>query len=137
MKSLKSVLIVLSILMSTPLFANTTLNLTVSGMHCGGCETKFKTAATGIKGIIGVTSVSAANGNAVIVYDEKQITPEGAVKELADRSGFTVSANTGAALTSATGVPAACCIKGQSNPSCTQKEKAKCAKKKCGKPANQ
>ncbi len=137
MKSLKSLLILLSIITSAQLFATSTLNLTVKGMHCGGCESKFKTAATGIKGIQEVTSVSAENGNAVIVYDEKLITPEKAVKELADQTGFTVSANTGAAKTIAEGKTAGCCMKGQSNPSCKQSAKEKCAKKKCDKPANQ
>ena len=134
MKSLKTLFIVLSMLIAAPIIANTTLNLTVKGMHCGGCETKFKTAAAGINGIKEVTSVSAANGNAVIVYDEKQTTAEKAVKELAEQSGFTVSASAGAAVTTATGKPAGCCMAGQSNPSCKDKDKAKCAKTKCDKP---
>ena len=133
MKSLKTLFIVLSMLMAAPIIANTTLNLTVKGMHCGGCETKFKTVASGIEGIKEVTSVSAANSNAVIVYDEKTTSSDKIVKSLAEQTGYTVSAAAGAAVTTATGKPAGCCMAGQSNPSCQDKDKAKCAKTKCDK----
>lgn len=134
MKTKNLFLLLGSVLLSAVLFANSTLNLTVKGMHCGGCETKFKTAASGIKGIVSVTSVSADKGNAVIVYDEKQTNPEKTIKELAEQTGFTVSASNGTTVTTATGKPAGCCMAGQNNPSCSQKDKAKCAKKKCDKP---
>jgi copper chaperone CopZ len=103
-------------------------------MHCGGCETKFKTVASGIEGIKEVTSVSAANSNAVIVYDEKTTSSDKIVKSLAEETGYTVSAAAGATVTTATGKPAGCCMAGQSNPSCKDKDKAKCAKTKCDKP---
>ena len=134
MKSLKTLFIVLSMLIAAPIIANTTLNLTVKGMHCGGCETKFKTVASGIDGIKEVTSVSAANSNAVIVYDEKTTSSDKIVKSLAEQTGYTVSASAGAAVTTATGKPAGCCMAGQSNPSCKDKDKAKCAKTKSDKP---
>ena len=134
MKSLKTLFIVLSMLIAAPIIANTTLNLTVKGMHCGGCETKFKTVASGIDGIKEVTSVSAANSNAVIVYDEKTTSSDKIVKSLAEQTGYTVSAAAGATVTTATGKPAGCCMAGQSNPSCKDKDKAKCAKTKCDKP---
>lgn len=134
MKSLKTLFIVLSMLIAAPIIANTTLNLTVKGMHCGGCETKFKTVASGIDGIKEVTSVSAANSNAVIVYDEKTTSSDKIVKSLAEETGYTVSAAAGATVTTATGKPAGCCMAGQSNPSCKDKDKAKCAKTKCDKP---
>ncbi len=134
MKTLKSISILLSIVFTTQLFANSTLNLSVKGMHCGGCETKFKTVATGINGIKEVTSVSASNSNAVIVYDEKATTSDNIVKSLAEQTGYTVSVTSGAAVTTATGKPAGCCMSGQSNPACKQSDKAKCAKTKCDKP---
>ncbi|MBP8192800.1 MAG: heavy-metal-associated domain-containing protein [Chitinophagales bacterium] len=134
MKSLKTLFIVLSMLITAPIIANTTLNLTVKGMHCGGCETKFKTVASGIEGIKEVTSVSATNSNAVIVYDEKTTSSDKIVKSLAEETGYTVSAAAGATVTTATGKPAGCCMAGQSNPSCKDKDKAKCAKTKCDKP---
>lgn len=115
-------------------FTKSTLNLSVKGMHCGGCETKFKTAASGINGITEVKSVSAANSVAVVEYDEKTISAEKVVKALADQTGFTVSTTNGTAVTTATGKPASCCMQGQSNPSCKQGDKEKCAKSKCDKP---
>ena len=134
MKKLPFLLIALSAFFLLPAFGNNTLNLTVKGMHCSGCETKFKSAASNVKGIVEVTSVNAAAGNAVITYDEKIITPEKAVQELADKSGFSVSASTEKGVSSAEGKPAVCCMKGQNNPSCTKGEKAKCVKK-CNKDA--
>ncbi len=117
-------------------FANSTLKLSVKGMHCGGCETKFKTVASGVKGVTEVTSVSASNNNAVLVFDEKSTSADLIVKTLAEKTGYTVEVTSGAAVTSATGKPAGCCMSGQSNPSCKDKDKAKCAKTKCDKPEN-
>lgn len=134
MKSLTSILFTLSLVISAQLFANTTLNLSVKGMHCGGCETKFKTAASDISGIKEVVSVSAANSNAVVIYDEKATSADKIVKSLADQTGYTVSVTSGAAASTAVGKPAGCCMAGQSNPSCKDKDKAKCAKQKCDKP---
>lgn len=75
MRKLQSLLILLSVAVSAQLMANTTLNLSVKGMHCGSCEKKFKTAAGGISGIVEVSAVSAESNNAVVVYDEKQPLP--------------------------------------------------------------
>ena len=133
MKKINTLLLLTAITLST-VFAKSTLNLSVKGMHCGGCETKFKTVATSIKGVTEVTSVSAANSSAVVEYDEKTITAEKVVESLAKETGYTITANSGATTTTATGTPAGCCQKGQSNPSCKQGDKAKCAKKKCDKP---
>lgn len=113
-------------------FANKTLNLSVKGMHCGGCEMKFKSVASDIEGIKEVSSVSASNSNAVIIYDEKATTEEKVIKALAEQTGYTVAATNG--TTTATGKPAGCCMSGQSNPSCKTSDKAKCAKTKCDKP---
>lgn len=135
MKTLRTLLLLLSISVSGQLLADTTLNLSVKGMHCGGCESKFKSAASGIKGVQEVKSVSAANSSAVVVYDEKAISAEKLIQSLADQTGYTVAASTGATVTTAEGKPAGCCMKGQNNPSCSQKEKAKCTKKKCDKAA--
>ena len=131
MKNIYS-LVVLLTLSSLSLFANKTLSLSVKGMHCGGCEVKFKSVAADIEGIKEVSSVSASNSNAVIIYDEKTTTEEKVIKALAEQTGYTVSAVSG--TTPATGKPAGCCMAGQSNPSCKDKDKAKCAKTKCDKP---
>ncbi|MFN8295451.1 MAG: heavy-metal-associated domain-containing protein [Chitinophagales bacterium] len=125
-------LFVLVVFTFLSVYANKTLNLSVKGMHCGGCEMKFKSAASDIEGIKEVSSVSASNSNAVIIYDEKTTTEEKVIKALAEQTGYTVSAVSG--TTTATGKPAGCCMSGQSNPSCKDKDKAKCAKTKCDKP---
>jgi copper chaperone CopZ len=109
--------------------AKSTLNLTVKGMHCSGCETKFKTAAAGIKGIEAVNEVSASTGTAVIVFDEKAISAEEAIKALAEKSGFTVSASSNGTTVTANGKPSGCCMDGKSNASC-KKARAKAAKSK-------
>lgn len=120
MNTLKSLLIFSILFISTSLIAGNTLSLSVKGMHCGGCETKFKTLATNINGIETVSEVSATEGTATIVYNEKVISAEKAIEELATQSGYTISAVTSMGAVSAEGTPAACCKKGT---------KAKCDKK--------
>ena len=134
MKKINTLLLLMAITFSA-VFATSTINLSVKGMHCGGCETKFKSAATAINGVTEVVSVSAANSSAVIVYDEKTVSAEKIIKTLADQTGYTVSATTGTTVTKAEGKPAGCCQKGQNNPSCKKEDKEICAKKKCDKPA--
>lgn len=115
------------------LFAKSKLNLDVKGMHCGGCEAKFKSAASGIKGVSEVTSVSAADSKAVVVYDETIITAEKLVAELASQTGYSVSSSTAAGTVAVTGTPNGCCAKGQGAPACEQgkskKGKSNCSKK--------
>ena len=128
MKKLTLLLLFAGIFFS-PLYSNSILNLNVKGMHCGGCEVKFKSAAAEVNGIKEVTSISAANGNAVISFDEKVITAEKVVQELASKSGFGISATTVDGISTSEGKPAGCCMKGQHNPSCKKEDKAKCTKK--------
>ncbi len=133
MKKTNTLLLFMAITFSTA-FAAKTLNLSVKGMHCGGCETKFKTVAEDINGITEVTSVSAANNNAVIVFDEKTTTEEKIIRTLAEQTGYTISSTNSSESITVSGKPAGCCMKGQSNPACKQADKAKCAKTKCDKP---
>ena len=102
---------------------NPTLDLKVSGMHCGGCENKFKAAATKIEGIDEVTAVSAASGTATIRYNPSEISAEKAVQALAEATGYTVTATTSLGMVQSEGKPAGCCSKGQSNPACKKSEK--------------
>ena len=121
---------------SVAIFAKSTLNLDVKGMHCGGCEAKFKSTATGIAGVTEVTSVSAANGKAVIVYDEKLISDKKLVAELASKTGYNASASTSTGTVAVTGTPSGCCAKGQGAPACKEGESKKDCKKgktKCDK----
>lgn len=94
------------------------LSLKVEGMHCGGCETKFKTAASKITGIVKVKSVSAEAGSASILYDPSVITAEKAIQSLAENTGYTVSATTAMGEVQAAGKPSGCCMKGQKSPGC-------------------
>ncbi len=131
--NLLSVLIIVSV----AIFAKSTLSLNVKGMHCGGCEMKVKKIATEINGVTEVTSVSAADSKAVIVYDEKTITADKLVAELASKTGYSVSAISENGAVSATGKPTGCCTKGQGAPACKEgvskkdckKDKSKCDKK--------
>ena len=66
MKKLQLLSILLSAVISAQLMANTPLNLSVKGMHCGSCEKKFKTTAVGISGVVEVSAVSAVNSNVVV-----------------------------------------------------------------------
>lgn len=134
MKKLFS-LVTICCMLSAVSFAGNSLTLNVKGMHCVGCETKFKSAAASVKGIEEVKSVSAAEGSAVVTYDEKVISAEDAIKALAENSGFGVTATTEQGAVTAEGKPAACCMKGQASPACKKGEGEKCTakKKSCGK----
>lgn len=125
MKKLNTLLLLVAITFST-IYAKSTLNLTVKGMHCGGCETKFKAKATSINGVSDISSVSSANNTAVIEYDEKTVSAEKIIKTLAEQTGYSITDNK---TTTVEGKPAACCQKGQKNAACT--DKGKNAKKKC------
>lgn len=121
MKIIHSFFLLLSIVVSGQLIANTTINLNVKGMHCGSCESRFKSSAKNIKGIIEVSSVSAANNNAVVVYDEKVISADNLMKTLSDKTGYAVSAS-GEAVSEKTETSKTTCS-----------DKAKCSQKKCDK----
>ncbi len=125
MKKTNTLLLLFAITFSA-VFAKSTLNLTVKGMHCGGCETKFKSTAKDLNGITDITSVSSANNTAVIEYDEKVVSADKIIKTLAEQTGYTITDNK---TTTVEGKPAACCQKGQKNATCT--DKSKNSKKKC------
>lgn len=130
MKKINLLLLLVAITFST-IFAKSTLNLTVKGMHCGGCETKFKAKATSINGVSDISSVSSANSTAVIEYDEKVVSAEKIIKTLAEQTGYTITASANNKTTTVAGKPDACCQKGQKNAACT--DKSKNSKKKCDK----
>lgn len=130
MKKTNILLLLVAITFST-VFAKSTLNLAVKGMHCSSCETKFKAKATSIDGVSSINNVSSANNTATIEFDEKTISAEKIIKTLADQTGYTITASINNANTTAEGKPAACCQKGQKNAACSDKDKN--AKKKCDK----
>ncbi|HPW86118.1 MAG: heavy-metal-associated domain-containing protein [Chitinophagales bacterium] len=130
MNTLKSIFVLAAISVSSLLMAGT-LNLNVKGMHCGGCETKFKSNATSINGIQEVSAVSAEKGTATIEFDEKVISAEKAIEALAQKTGYTISAVTKVGEVKADGTPAGCCTKGNTKAACKKgEEAAKCTKTK-------
>ena len=99
------------------------LQLKVTGMHCGGCEAKFKTVAAGIKGIEEVKAVSAADGTASILYNPSLISAEKAIQSLAENTGYTVTATTSLGTVQSEGKPAGCCMKGEKSAACKKTQK--------------
>ncbi len=67
----------------------TKVELTVTGMKCGGCENTIKQALTGKQGIIGVEAKHADNWIAV-EFDEV-VLEEDDVIEWIEEAGFTVA----------------------------------------------
>ena len=67
----------------------TKVELTVTGMKCGGCENTIKQALTGKDGIISVDTSHGDNWVAV-EYDEAVLEEDGVI-ELIEDAGFTVA----------------------------------------------
>jgi len=67
----------------------TKVELTVTGMKCGGCENTIKQALTGKNGIISVDTSHGDNWVAV-EYDEAVLEEDGVI-ELIEDAGFTVA----------------------------------------------
>ena len=111
-------------------FAHKTLNLSVKGMHCGSCESKFKSLASTLQGVTEVNSVSAQASTATIIYDEKATSEEALINTLAQKSGYNIDAVN--SVTAVSGKPAGCCKSGKSTSSCKKSEstKTKCSSSK-------
>lgn len=65
-----------------------TIELTVTGMKCGGCETNVKEK---LQAIAGVTSVSASfkNNQVTIEFDSASVDAD-TLKNVISQAGFTV-----------------------------------------------
>ncbi len=66
------------------------VKLTVSGMSCGACADKVKTALLGVEGVKGAV-VDAAAGTAEVAIDEKKATDEKLVAAVAASGHFTAT----------------------------------------------
>lgn len=66
----------------------TKVELTVTGMKCGGCENTIKEALTGKQGIVSVDT-SHADDQVVVEFDEAVIEEDDVI-ELIENAGFTV-----------------------------------------------
>jgi copper chaperone len=65
------------------------VQLTVTGMTCGGCENAVKRAVRQIPGIEDVTASHAAN-QVDVVFDGDKVNP-GMIRERIEALGYTVS----------------------------------------------
>ena len=66
-----------------------TEHLNVTGMTCGGCTSKVTNALTAIAGVSKAT-VSLADGEAVVQYDERVTAPE-QLKAAVEGAGYRVN----------------------------------------------
>lgn len=106
--------------------ASNTLNISVKGMHCGGCESKFKSKAQAINGISDVKEVSAEKSMAILEYNPSIISESDIIKQLTAQTGYEI-ANANAGKTTEV-TTKSCCKSGQT--SCNNKTaSATCEKK--------
>jgi len=66
-----------------------TLNLAISGMHCGGCAETVK-SLLGVEDGVTTASVSYEGATARILYDPTRTGPEKLMKAI-ERAGYTAS----------------------------------------------
>jgi copper chaperone CopZ len=97
--------------------ASNTLNINVKGMHCGGCETKFKSKAQAIDGVSAVKEVSAEKSMAVLEYNPAVISESEIIKQLTAQTGYEIANIDAGKTTEAT--TKSCCKSGQT--SCNNK----------------
>lgn len=122
--------------------ANNTLNLSVKGMHCGGCEAKFKSKAEALEGVLKVTQVSAVNATTTLEYNPAVASEEKIIKQLIEASGYTIT-KISSSNNNANVAPKACCKSGQTscnktatNSSCNKTSSAPCQKSTTNKTKN-
>ena len=65
------------------------LNLTVTGMTCGGCENAVKRAVRQLEGVEDVSASHAAN-QVGVTFDEGKVTPA-TIRERIEGLGYTVT----------------------------------------------
>lgn len=112
--------------------ASNTLELSVKGMHCGGCEAKFRTKIEALKGITKVKEVSAINSYTSLEFNPEVISEEEIIKNLIASTGYAITKIE--AKTTTNTAPKACCKSGQttgstSTSSCSQaKTPSSCTK---------
>lgn len=66
-----------------------TINVSITGMTCGGCESKVNSHLSKTKGIVS-NSVSYKDGNAVITFNPLEISEEDVIKAV-NSTGFNCS----------------------------------------------
>lgn len=69
------------------------VKLTVSGMTCGACADKVRTALIGVQGVKGAV-VDSATGVAEVAYDEKSTNTDKLLAAVAATGSFTATVKT-------------------------------------------
>ena len=111
------------------------LNLSVKGMTCAGCENKVKAALTGIDGVVETKKVCSESDRASLTYDPSVVSEEQIMAVLKEKTGYAIAVVKSAGMTEADAKKACSaeckkdCCAGKSKASCAKK-KASCAKSK-------
>lgn len=116
---------VVVLMMSVAVFAvqpgESKVNLQIKGMKCGGCESKIKSILKDVDGVVSTESVSASEGTAVLVINNKKTTSSKVATILADQSGYDVKVVSGSNTKTVAGNKKAACCSGAAKSSCTAK----------------
>ena len=113
------------------------LDLSVIGMTCAGCENKVKAALGGIDGIVETKKVDSETDVASLTYDPSVVSEAAIIEALSAKTGYSISVIQSAGMTekdahkcSTESTKACCANKAKSKDSCTKEQKAACAKTK-------
>jgi Cu+-exporting ATPase len=69
----------------------TALNLTIEGMHCGGCATGIQMVTSGMDGVTS-SFVDLDTKKGTLEYDETKVKPEEIIAEIG-KLGYTATAS--------------------------------------------
>ena len=100
------------------------LDLSVEGMTCGGCENKVRAALTGIDGVVEAKKVCSESDRASLTYDPSVVSKEEIMSALKEKTGYAIAVVKSAGMTEADAKEAS------TKKACTAAEKKQCAKSK-------
>lgn len=109
------------------------LDLNVTGMTCGGCESKVRAALSGIDGVVETKKVCSDSDKASLTYDPNVVTEEEIIAALTEKTGYSIAIDKSAGMTEADAKEASLqkkeCTKAE-KAACTKAQKASCQKAK-------
>jgi len=114
------------------------LDMSVIGMTCGGCENKVKAALGGIDGVVETKKVCSDSDKASVTFDPSVVTAEEIMDALGEKTGYSISVVKSAGMTDKDAkaccagkskAEKAACSKAQKT-SCSKSQKAACEKSK-------
>jgi copper chaperone CopZ len=100
------------------------LDLSVKGMTCGGCENKVRAALTGIDGVVETKKVCSQSDRASLTYDPNVVSEEEIMSALKEKTGYAIAVVKSAGMTEADAKEAS------AKKACTTAQKKQCAKSK-------